>query len=64
MLLGLFRRDTTLTVQICHELGPFRSEDICTSERAVSAAYGDGVDAFLDEVVCGGETAFVRAESG
>ena len=41
---------------------PFRPEDIRTSQRAVSTAYDQCVDALLDEIICGRLPAFLCLE--
>lgn len=52
----------TLGGELCDEFGPFCSEDVRASERAVTATYGDSVDAFFDEVVCGRQASLERSE--
>ena len=41
----------TLRTQVCDELWPFRSENICTSQGTISSADHKCIDAFLDQIV-------------
>ena len=58
LLLG----DLACREQLANEAWPLCTEDVCTGERAISAAYNECIDALLDHIMRRGETALARPE--
>lgn len=62
MLGKLLRADFSLGMEGLEVGRPLGAKDVCAREGAVTTTDDEGVDAFLDEVVCGGLTSLGGAE--